>query len=223
MLIEEESTLYAYAITRDYGFAPNPFHGMCTLATCKPDIRAGAKIGDWVLGVGGCNRNMRDVSRKCIFLMKVTEKIGFQEYWDNPRFSIKKPLRNGSSVRMVGDNIYHKDVNGSWIQEDSHHSNPEGTINLVNLKTDTNKSDNVLISDHFWYFGAAAITVDLDLIGYGRVRNIKKVKLTESNNGGQLISSIVNAHHKNLNRINSDPCQFKNSHKRVDQATGKIS
>ncbi|MGZ5043184.1 MAG: Nmad2 family putative nucleotide modification protein [Methylobacter sp.] len=222
MLIEKESYLYVYTITRDYGFAPNPFHGMCTLATCKPDVRAGAKVGDWILGVGG--KNMGNASQKCILLMKVTEKIGFQEYWDNPRFSIKKPLRNGSSVRMVGDNIYHKDVNGDWIQEDSHHSNPDGTINLLNLKRDTNRSDRVLISDYFLYFGTAAIKVDLDSIEYQRGRRKhKKVKLTEFNNGGQLISSIVNTHYKNLNRVNSDPCQFKNSHKRVDQATSKIS
>lgn len=222
MLIEEESYLYVYTITRDYGFAPNPFHGVCTLATCKPDVRAGAKIGDWILGVGGCN--MKSASRKCIFLMKVTEKISFQEYWDNPRFSIKKPLRNGSSVRMVGDNIYHRDTDGNWMQEDSHHSNPDGTINIKNLKTDTNISDKVLISDNFWYFGVDAITVDLDSIEYQRGRRKhKKVKLTESNNGRQLISSLVDIYRKNLNRVNSDPCQFKNSHKRVDQATSKIS
>ncbi len=28
---------------RDYGFAPNPFHGICTLATCKPVIRRVAR------------------------------------------------------------------------------------------------------------------------------------------------------------------------------------
>lgn len=222
MLIEKKSHLYAYAITRDYGFAPNPFHGICTLATCKPDVRAGANIGDWVLGIGGSK--MRDVSRKCILLMKITEKISFQEYWDNPRFSMKKPLRNGSSVRMLGDNIYHKDVNGDWIQEDSHHSNSDGTINFKNLKIDTDKSDSVLISDHFLYFGANAVAVDLDSIGYHRrIRNIKKVKLTESNNGGKLISSVVNAYRANINMVISDPCQFKDCHKRVDQVTRKIS
>lgn len=222
MLIEKESHLYAYTITRDYGFAPNPFHGVCTLATCKPYVRASANIGDWILGIGGCN--MGDASRKCILLMKVTEKCGFQEYWDNPGYSMKKPLRNGSSVRMLGDNIYHKDVNENWIQEDSHHSNSDGTINLANVKRDTDRSDRVLISDHFLYFGAAAISVDLNSIGYHRhIRSFKKVNLTESNNGGKLISSVVNTYRENLNMVNSDPCQFKDSHKRVDQDTRKIS
>ena len=39
--------LYSYVITRDYGFAPNPFWNICTLATCKPQIREHALKGDW--------------------------------------------------------------------------------------------------------------------------------------------------------------------------------
>ena len=42
--------LYSYVITRDYGFAPNPFWNICTLATCKPQIREHALKGDWVAG-----------------------------------------------------------------------------------------------------------------------------------------------------------------------------
>ena len=91
MLIEPNSYLYTYVITRDFGFAPNPFHGLCTLATCKPDIRKTANVGDWIMGVGG--RSLGIVKRKCIFLMKVSEKISFQDYWDDVRFSLKKPLR----------------------------------------------------------------------------------------------------------------------------------
>ena len=30
--------------------------------------------------------------------MKVTEKISFNDYWRDTRFSIKKPARNGSHV-----------------------------------------------------------------------------------------------------------------------------
>jgi len=33
--------LYLYTMTYDSGFAPNPFHGICTLACCKPGIRRG--------------------------------------------------------------------------------------------------------------------------------------------------------------------------------------
>ena len=30
-------TLYSYIVKHDNGFAPNPFHGFCTLACCKPE------------------------------------------------------------------------------------------------------------------------------------------------------------------------------------------
>ena len=47
--VDEKCCLYSYVITRDYGFAPNPFGGICTLATCKPGIRNHATVGDWVV------------------------------------------------------------------------------------------------------------------------------------------------------------------------------
>ena len=68
MLIEPNTHLFVYVIARDFGFAPNPFHGVCTLATCKPGIRRSAKVGDWILGVGG--KGLGPSYRKCILLMK---------------------------------------------------------------------------------------------------------------------------------------------------------
>lgn len=220
MLIEPNSYLYTYAITRDFGFAPNPFHGLCTLATCKPDIRKSAKVDDWIMGVGGST--LRSVKRKCILLMKVSEKMSFQEYWDDKRFSLKKPVRNGSRVQMLGDNIYHKDENGSWIQEDSHHSHPDGTPNPVNLNRDTGKTDQMLVSNYFLYFGNQAQHVDLDSIAYGRIRNYTKVNLSDSESARNLIAAMFLEHRNSINMVVSDPCQFMDSHQRVDQGTGKI-
>jgi hypothetical protein len=193
---------------------------MCTLATCKPGIRKSANIGDWVLGVGGSK--MESASRKAILLMKVTGKSNFQEYWSNPRYAIKKPLRNGSQVRMLGDNIYHKNIIGNWIQEDSHHSNPDGTVNIDNLTRDTGRTDSVLLSEFFLYFGDAAISVDLSSIGYHRIRDYKKIELTELSSGRTLIKSCVEQYQEKLNMVISDPCQFDLFHKRVDQVTGKL-
>lgn len=221
MLIEPNSRLYTYAITRDFGFAPNPFHGFCTLATCKPHIRRAALVGDWVLGIGGSN--LKPVKRKCIFLMKISEKISFQEYWNNHRFSLKKPSRNGSRVQMLGDNIYHQDENGGWIQQDSHHSNDDGTTNLVNLNRDTGKCDKVLISNCFFYFGSNAIEVDLNSIGFIRIRDYKKTNFSESAGARRLITTVFQKNRCNLNMVTADPFQFFNSHMRVDQGTGKIS
>jgi len=159
MLIEPNTHLFLYVVARDFGFAPNPFHGICTLATCKPGIRKSAKVGDWILGVGG--KELGGAHKKCIFLMKVTEKIGFEDYWRDERFRLKKPIRNGSNVMMLGDNIYHRDETGDWIQEDSHHSNSDGSPNPQNIKRDTSNTDQVLISEHFLYFGSDAVSVDL--------------------------------------------------------------
>ncbi len=221
MLIEPNSHLYSYAITRDLGFAPNPFHGICTLATCKPDIRKKAKVGDWIMGIGGST--LRTVKRQCILLMKVSEKMSFQEYWDNDQFALKKSIRNGSDVQLLGDNIYHKDENGNWIQENSHHSLSDGTPNLDNLKRDTGKTDQVLISRFFLYFGNQAQAVDLDSIGYGRVRNYKQTDLSNSEEACNLITAMLQKNRNNINVIVSEPCQFFDAHKRVDQITSKLS
>ncbi|KOP57594.1 hypothetical protein OX90_11920 [Pseudomonas coronafaciens pv. porri] len=150
--------VYSYKLTRDYGFAPNPFHGICTLATCKPQIRRGAQVGDIVVGCGSAELNMVG---KLIFMMRVSEKMTFQQYWDDPRFSIKKANLHASKAAAYGDNIYHID-NQQWIQEDSHHSGEDGVENPANLKRDLG-SDNVLIGQDFVYWGSNAIDMPQDL------------------------------------------------------------
>jgi hypothetical protein len=154
--------------------------------------------------------------------MKVEEKVSFQEYWEDERFSLKKPVRNGSRVLMLGDNIYHNEGNGIWIQEDSHHSNPDGTPNSMNLRVDTGTTDQVLISRCFLYFGDKAASVDLESIGYGRIRGHKKIYLSDSKEARDLITLMFREHKSYINMVISDPCQFMDSHHRVDQGTGKI-
>lgn len=148
-----------YVVDRDFGFAPNPFHGICTLATCKPSIRRNAKIGDWVVGMGG---KRLKATGKCIYAMQVTEVITFDQYWTDQRFISKKPVRNGSKKMLVGDNIYHKQ-NQTWLQLDSHHSNSDGSTNFTNLKKDTS-ADSVLISNYFYYFGSSPVTVPAEIL-----------------------------------------------------------
>lgn len=67
---------YSYVVARDFGFAPNPFNGFLTLATCKPKIRKWAQVGDFVIG----NAN-KQLNNKLIYMMKVTKKITFDDYW----------------------------------------------------------------------------------------------------------------------------------------------
>ena len=215
----DQRNLYVYVVDRDFGFAPNPFHGYCTLATCKPGIRKGARIGDWVMGVGG--RRLR-ATGKCIFLMNISEICTFEEYWADTRFQIKKPVRNGSPVMMVGDNVYHKDVTtGDWIQEDSHHSNQDGSTNMTNFLRDT-KTDNVLISNHFFYFGSAAPPIDLESISYNNGIGYSK-KALESSEVTAFVEGIEEKNWRNRNVVIADPFNFEQAEKRVDQGTSKIS
>lgn len=171
--------IYIYVVDRDFGFAPNPFHGTCTLATCKPRVRRSAQIGDWVMGVGG---RRLDATGKCIFAMRVDEKLSFNAYWDAPEFQRKKPVRNGSHAVLVGDNIYRREGK-TWLQEDSHHSNPDGSTNQINLRADTSV-DAVLVSRHFYYFGANAPEVPgsaLASLGYRNGRNHRVFDLAQAN------------------------------------------
>ncbi len=139
---------YAYKLTRDYGFAPNPFFGYCTLACCKPHIRDRASVGDWIIGTGAIENHL---IYHLIFLMRVTEKMTFEEYWNDVRFKMKKPVLNGSLKQMHGDNIYYKE-NGNWCQMNSHHSFYEGKLNEANLKQDLS-GNSILISNDFVYLG----------------------------------------------------------------------
>ena len=108
--------MYTYVIPRDYGFAPNPYLGYCTLATCKPRIRKGAQIGDWIAAYGAADSGIRG---KLVVLMKVEETLTFDEYWEDVRFLKKRPTFNRGMYRAYGDNIYHH-VDGEWVQESTH-------------------------------------------------------------------------------------------------------
>lgn len=169
--------LYSYVITRDYGFAPNPFWNVCSLATCKPKIREQASCGDWVAGFGGANTK---VNKKMVFLMQVDEICTFDEYWEDPRFIMKKPCFDGNYQQCYGDNIYHH-INDKWTQENSHHSYVNG-ININNLLHDT-RIDRVLLSFNYWYFGDNAIELPKkfdEVIAIGRpYRKIKDTMCTE--------------------------------------------
>src|SRR5438034_11308809 len=116
--------LYSYVIARDYGFAPNPFFGFCTLATCKPMIRKTAQVGYLIIGTGSKTCGMVGV---LVYVMKVAETVTYDQYWEDPRFRVKRPNLRGSLKQAYGDNIYHRNPETcGWIQENSHHSLPDG-------------------------------------------------------------------------------------------------
>lgn len=147
--------LYSYIVARDFGFAPNSFYGFCTLATCKPKIRGGASVGDWIVGTGAKSRY--DLAGHLIYAMQVSEILDFETYWNDPRFRLKRPDLNGSLKVLYGDNIYHR-VGKRWVQADSHHSLEHGRPNVANIAWDTGV-DRVLVANRFLYWGASAPTI----------------------------------------------------------------
>lgn len=156
--------ILTYIVFYDVGFAPNPYFGICTLATCKPVIRKSAAIGDWVMGVASKRFFPNDF--RLIYAMRVTEKLSYTDYWNNPRFAIKKPVMNSALKRSFGDNIYFYDKeNEKWHQANSRHSRANGELNEFHLNRDTT-ADFVLISDKFYYFGDKAIIVPEAFVEY---------------------------------------------------------
>jgi hypothetical protein len=145
--------LFAYKLAVDSGFAPNPFHGWCTLATCKPQIRLRKREGDWIAGFTSKQLNADPVGHeRLIYLMRVDEKIGLEDYFRDPRFAAKKPrMDSAACIDLVGDNIYDR-VGGRWVQL------PNRSHGGRDIKKDTD-GRCVLISRTFSYFGSRPLEI----------------------------------------------------------------
>jgi len=90
-----DGKVFTYKLTHDTGFAPNPFGGICTLATCKPCMRKNRREGDWIAGFtskqlyNNLQRNCPDVPR-LVYLMLIEDKVKFEKYWNNRKYDYKK-------------------------------------------------------------------------------------------------------------------------------------
>ncbi len=148
-----KARVYLYVLSVDAGFSPNPFHGWCTLACCKPVIRRNARPGDWVVGVTPARRGHR-----LAYAMKVSEVLGFADYWRDPRFRSKRPRRgDGTTVlQRRGDNCYEPLADGSFQQLPSCHWDDVRDQEDPATKQRDLGGINVLVSDRFAYFGDAA-------------------------------------------------------------------
>lgn len=152
-------TIKSYVITHDYGFAPNPYGGFLTLATCKPKIRNSANIGDILFATGSTNSPYKD---KIIYVGIIDKIIDMNEYFYGAEYECKKPKNNTPMTRR-GDNLYYQE-NDKWKQLSSDYHDIDAMEHDL-------KSKNVLICQDFWYFGNKAIAVPdnlIDVIHYGR-------------------------------------------------------
>ncbi len=143
--------LYSYKMSHDDKFAPNPFYGVLTLATCMNKLRYNTKVGNWV--AGWTSRKTATSTpvgeERLIYLARVTDKIPIADYWD--KYPQKRPS-NADETARHGDNIYKPD------------SSAQNGLKLVNSDyrkpTDTEKirkdlnGQYVLVCNEFYYFGA---------------------------------------------------------------------
>jgi len=98
--------LISYKMSHDTGFAPNPFFGCLTLATCKPGIRRSGnrQVGDWIAGFGSKKMCRDEVvgNERLIYLMKVTEeRLLIADYFNG--FPGKKPIPPQNHQNIAGD------------------------------------------------------------------------------------------------------------------------
>lgn len=167
--------LFSYIVRHDSGFAPNPFHGHCTLAACKPKIRQEAKIGDWVVGLSACGVRV-------VYAMKVDEKLDFATYWHDHRFQCKRPS-NATRAQRRGDNIYEPLGNGQFRQLPSLHSKPPFGDEDPQSKSQDLSGKYVLVAKDFVYFGADGPPVPAELeflrVGRGHRCHFKPEELQE--------------------------------------------
>lgn len=148
--------LYSYLMTNDSGFAPNPFFGYMTLANCKPSLRKISTIsreaireGIFVAGFTSkslyerINKNPFNEPR-LVFIMKISEKLTYENYWKDNRFQQKIPpvlgqeiFENKNSIgvfpkwnvgpeeeamKFAGDNIYeclHENGHNYFLHHDN--------------------------------------------------------------------------------------------------------
>lgn len=169
-------TIFSYVVEHDLGFAPNPFHSVCSLACCKPQIRKSAKTGDYVLGTGAARPNL---CGHITFWMRVQEIMSFDEYWADRRFRRKKPVMSGTTYLRYGDNIYHRNAAGAFQQEDSFHSLEDGTVSLGDLQRDTGTTDQVLIGRDFAFWGRSGIKLPDELACFVKKGPGHKCNFTE--------------------------------------------
>ena len=149
--------LFTYTIPIDDGAAPNPFHGLCTLAICKPTIRRVAAPDDWIVGLGSRNAPSGDLSRRVVYAMKVQEVLTLADYDRQAPTKWPQRIPNFNSADMtdrLGDCIYDFAVSPPLQRR--------GVHGLGNRDVDLG-GQNVLISKHYFYFGANAIPLPDDL------------------------------------------------------------
>ena len=156
--------LFSYKMTVDAGFAPNPWWGILTLATCKPQIRRTKRPSDWIAGFTSLRLCGDPVGEeRLVFLMQVAEKLPVADYFRDSRFRSKiprrRPVGDPSLARdrrvLLGDNLYEPltKVPKSYADYRQVRNPSHGP---QDVERDLS-GQYVLIATRFVYFGSEAI------------------------------------------------------------------
>lgn len=141
-----EARIFRYVVRVDRGGSPNPSHGWCSLAVCKPMIRRTARVGDWIIGLRS------RANDQVVFAMAVDEVLPLADYWRDARFRAKRPGGGG-----VPDNFYRRARDGTLEQVANDLHGPR-------LAAGDASGLNALVSWNFRYFGRNSPELPTDLI-----------------------------------------------------------
>jgi hypothetical protein len=132
--------LYRYILAHDTGRAPCVDSGRVTLATCKPLIRRGARIGDWVAGFMPRPHERGEL----VYAGRVAEIVDWSDYSKrcSDRIDAVYSVADGGRVERL-DPAYHDDANA---QE----KDLSGPILLFD-------------EDCTWYFGGSPVSLPWEL------------------------------------------------------------
>lgn len=153
-----------YVMTVDSGLAPNPFHGVCTLAVCTPNhARANLKAGDYILGIAGVGLSRRITSapgdRKIIYSMQIDEVLTLGEYYADSRFRSKIPKRKGPAEIQCGDNFYK--TNNGKVEGILMHTQDTEEHEGTDIEEQDCRGNRVFIGKRFNYFGSHALEIPI--------------------------------------------------------------
>lgn len=136
------SRIFRYVLVHDSGMAPHPWEGMISLATCKPQVRQNAKVGEWVMGNRSAPHNHRVTWAGRV---AVVMPVGEYAVQFAARFDALYPCgADGKPKRAAGKLPWY------------HPEQPE---------QDKDTRGNVLLFDprHSWYFGVDARSLPSEL------------------------------------------------------------
>lgn len=164
---ERPESLRVYVVNVDFGMAPNVTDGICTLATCKPALRAYTDLGrQWIVGMGGAKSRTPDPYKpgglrtenwkdRLIYVMAPEERLTYDEYYNDPRFQSRIPKAENDP----GDNIYFQDNTGKYRVTERFndvHKVQAGKPFAGFMDNDMRNGPYVLVARKFWYFGDQA-------------------------------------------------------------------